>query len=296
MNIETGNTRDIDIPFEQARLDRLMEEAGLDVLVATSKHNTQYLLGGYRFIFFSAMDAIGHSRYLPMVVYEKGRPENAAYVANRMEAGEHANHPFWTPAFHPACWGTRDAAAIAARHLKAIGRDTARIGIEPGFLPSDAHEELLKSLPGAKLADATGMLERMRAIKTPAELEKLRIAAELITDSMLATIGWAGEGTTKSEIIERLRREETEPRAPVRILPADARDEPQPRRLRAVLAAGRGAVDRFRRQLARLYRRSLPHGRARRAGCRTPGSARRDRGHPAGSLCEDPFRDGRRRQ
>ena len=34
----------------------------------TSKHNVQYLLGGYRFIFFAAMDAIGHSRYLPIVV------------------------------------------------------------------------------------------------------------------------------------------------------------------------------------------------------------------------------------
>jgi Xaa-Pro dipeptidase len=207
MNIQAGDIRDI--PFDHGRLDRLMEAAGLDVLVATSKHNTQYLLGGYRFIFFAAMDAIGHSRYLPIVVYEKGRPENAAYVANRMEGGEHANHPFWTPAFHPSCWGTRDASRLAAEHLRKIGRGKARIGIEPGFLPSDAHEELSKSLPGARLVDATGMLERMRAVKTPAELERLRIAAELITDSMLATIGWAGQGTTKTDIIERLRREET---------------------------------------------------------------------------------------
>jgi Xaa-Pro aminopeptidase len=53
------------------------------------------------------------------------------------------------------------------------------------------------------------MLERMRAIKTDAELEKLRTASELITDSMLATIAWAREGTTKAEMIEQLRREET---------------------------------------------------------------------------------------
>ena len=45
--------------------------------------------------------------------------------------------------------------------------------------------------------------------RPPAELEKLRTASELITDSMLATIAWAREGTTKSEIIEQLRREET---------------------------------------------------------------------------------------
>jgi len=30
------------------RLDTLLENEGIDVLVATSKHNVQYLLGGYR--------------------------------------------------------------------------------------------------------------------------------------------------------------------------------------------------------------------------------------------------------
>ena len=197
------------VPFDTAHVDRLMEEAGIDVLVATSKHNVQYLLGGYKFIFFSAMDAIGHSRYLPMLVYEKGRPDSAAYVGNRMEGGEHANNPFWTPTLHAACWGTLDAANLAAAHLAKIGKSQARIGIEPAFLPSDAYTLLKKALPDAKLVDATTMLERMRAIKTQAELDMLRTASELITDSMQATIGAAREGSTKAEIIERLRREET---------------------------------------------------------------------------------------
>lgn len=197
------------VPFEASRLDLLMEQTGIDVLLATSKHNTQYLLGGYRFIFFSAMDAIGHSRYLPVVVYEKGRLENAAYVANRMEGGEHHNHPFWTPAFHAETWGTLDAAARAAEHLRKIGKADARIGIEPAFLPMDAYGLLQERLERATFVDATGMLERMRALKKPAELEKLRTASELITDAMMATLAWAREGSTKTEIIERLRREET---------------------------------------------------------------------------------------
>ncbi|QRM56777.1 aminopeptidase P family protein [Sinorhizobium sp. BG8] len=187
-----------------------MEEAGIDVLLATSKHNTQYLLGGYRFIFFSAMDAIGHSRYLPIVIYEKGVPEHAGYVGNRMEGGEHQNHPFWTPSVRTACWGTFDAVEQAVAHLKMIGRTGARIGIEPSFLPSDALALLSAALEGSTFVDATGVLERLRAIKSPSELEKLKRASELITDSMMATIGWAREGTTKAEIIERLRREETE--------------------------------------------------------------------------------------
>ncbi len=167
-------------PFDQSRLDRLMDEADFDFLIATSKHNVQYLLGGYKFIFFSGMDAIGHSRYLPLVIYEKGRPDRAAYIGNKMESGEHQNRPFWTPELHTATWGSLDAAALAAEHLTKIGRTDARIGIEPAFLPSDAYIALRKALPEAKVFDA-----------------------------MLATIAAAKEGSTKADIIEHLRREET---------------------------------------------------------------------------------------
>ena len=37
------------IPFDTRHLDGLMDRAGIDVLLVTSKHNVQYLLGGYRF-------------------------------------------------------------------------------------------------------------------------------------------------------------------------------------------------------------------------------------------------------
>jgi len=208
MNAPSGKRSGVEIPFNSGRVDRLMEEAGIDVLVATSKHNVQYLLGGYKFIFFAAMDAIGHSRYLPVVIYEKGRPEHAAYIGNRMEDGEHHNNPFWTPSVHTATWGTMDAAGLAAEHLRKIGKAGARIGIEPPFLPADAHGVLQNRLD-AKLVDATSMLERMRALKTPEELEKLRMASELITDSMLAVFASHGPGSTKQEIVDALRREET---------------------------------------------------------------------------------------
>jgi Xaa-Pro dipeptidase len=197
------------LPYDFSRLDDLMEAAGLDVLLATSKHSVQYLLGGYRFIFFSAMDAIGHSRYLPVLAYVKGDPGRTAYVGNVMEGGEHANHPFWTPHFKPVAWGSTDAMAAAIAHLKAHGPASPRIGVEPGFLPSDAARMLTDAFPNAPVSDAGGVLEKLRAVKTPAELALLRDASERITAAMQATIAWAREGTTKAQIIERLRQEET---------------------------------------------------------------------------------------
>ena len=209
MNIAVADAR-TGVPFDQAKLDRLMDAAGIDVLLATSKHNVQYLLGGYRYIFFHAMEAIGHSRYLPVVVYAKGAPDKAAYVGNRMEGHEQQVHPFWTPSVHATCWGTVDAARETAAHLKKIDMAGARIGIEPGFLPYDAFQTLQKELGAPVLVDATDALERLREIKTPDELRQLRKASELITDSMLATFAACREGTGKAEIVETLRREETD--------------------------------------------------------------------------------------
>jgi len=209
MNVAPRDATAAIAPFDRDKLDRLMDAAGIDVLFATSRHNVQYLLGGYRYIFFHAMDAIGHSRYMPFVVYEKGRPDHAAYIGNKMEGHEQQVKPFWTPTVHTAAWGTVDAAALVAEHLKKTGMEKARIGYEPGFLAADAFVALGKSLPGATLVDANGVLEQLRAIKTPAEIDLLREASERITDSMLATFAAAREGTTRGEVVQRLREEET---------------------------------------------------------------------------------------
>ena len=122
---------------------------------------------------------------------------------------EHANHPFWTPHFFPVAWGTRDAMAEAIRHLKAEGPASPRIGIEPGFLPMDAARDLEAAYSNALLVDACGVLERLRAVKSSKELSMLKDASERISASMQATISWAHEGSTKKEIIDRLRAEET---------------------------------------------------------------------------------------
>lgn len=199
-----------ELPFDRALADGLMAAEELDALLVCSRHNTRYLLGGHQFFFFQTMEAIGHSRYLPLVVYPRGRPEGAAYVANPMEAWDHALHPFWTPHLHTVSWSSTDTARCAVEHLRGAGLAKGRIGIEPGFLPADARAVLAAGLPEAAFGDATGVLERLRAIKRPDELDRLRRASERIVDAMLATVAWVAPGRTKREIVERLRREETE--------------------------------------------------------------------------------------
>jgi Xaa-Pro aminopeptidase len=196
------------IPFDTARLDGLLEQAGIDALLVTSKHNVQYLLGGYRFFFFDYMDAIGTSRYLPVLLYRRGRPQDAAYIGYRLEAYENELGKFWTPTVKPSTSGTMDAIAIAVEHLGGLGAGIRRIGVEASFLPADADAALRKALPRCEIVDAHFPLERLRAKKTAAELDLLRQASERVVESMLAVFKHAAAGMTKVELVDRLKREE----------------------------------------------------------------------------------------
>jgi Xaa-Pro aminopeptidase len=195
-------------PFDCARLDRLMDEAGIDVLLATSKHNVQYLLGGHRAFFFDYMDAMGLSRYLPIMVYPKGSPEKAAYFGHRLENFQQQVKPLWTPEVQANSSGALDTMKKATDYLRSSGVPARRIGIETTFMPMDAGAALKGALPDAEIKDALVLLERQRLRKSPQELAMLRTASEKVIDAMMSVIASHGPGSTKEEIAEALRREE----------------------------------------------------------------------------------------
>ena len=194
-------------PFDTQRLDALMAEQEIDLLLASTRHNVQYLLGGYRSFFFEHFDAIGLSRYLPILVYPRARPDDAAYIGSRMESSERAVRSFWA-AFHPASMGSTDAARLAAEHVRKSGLAPRRIAVETSFLPADAFATLRDAFPDARFVDALPVLERLRAVKSGKELAMLRTASERVVAAMLAVIGAHGPGATKRDIVEALRQEE----------------------------------------------------------------------------------------
>jgi Xaa-Pro aminopeptidase len=198
------------LPFDAPRLDGLMEVSGLDVLVLNSKHNVQYMLGGYRFFMFDYMDAIGLSRYLPILVYPRGAPEKAAYIANPNERYEQEIRGFWPSTTVAKARGTTDAMALCIDHLRRIGAERGRIGVEAGFLPADAWALMSRELGSATPHDCVEVMEALRAVKTPAELELLKSSSDRIERSMLETFASIRPGHTKARIAETLRRREVE--------------------------------------------------------------------------------------
>jgi Xaa-Pro aminopeptidase len=208
MNVSTQPKGSLAIPFDHQRLDRLMDEAGIDVIVATSKHKVQYLSGGHRADFFDYMDATGISRYLPVFVYPKGAPEKAAYIGHRLEKFQTQNSPLWVPEVQVTSGSSVDAMQKAVDYMRKAGLTPKRIAAEYGFLPYDAANVLRAAYPDADWVDALFPLERLRARKTAAELAKLKIASEAVLASMQAVIEGHGAGASKHDIVDALRLEE----------------------------------------------------------------------------------------
>src|SRR4051812_42870512 len=169
-----------------------MEDAGLDVVVATSKHNVRYLLGQYS-DFFMHFDALGVDRFVPAFGYPRERPDAAFSVASELETWRHEVDPPWVSRVVDRCQTSLETADAVAGLL---GGNGATVGVELSFLPERMHARLAELLPRATFVDAAPVLEELRAVKRPEELEELRVAAERIVESMVAASRSVEPGTT----------------------------------------------------------------------------------------------------
>jgi len=195
------------VPFDAKKLDTLMEEAGFALLLANTRHNIRYLTGGYYFHFHAAATRIGRSQYLPFVGVPHRRPQEAFYVGRPDERGQIDAEGLWIRNRPTASRGTVSAAEAAAEAIHSLGLGNATIGVELPFLPADAFLALQRSLPHARLVDATTVLDGLRALKTPEELAVLRTVYNRTAEAIQATFASATPGITTASVADRVRQE-----------------------------------------------------------------------------------------
>jgi Xaa-Pro aminopeptidase len=199
----------VSTPFNPDQLDQLMESAGLDALLATTKHNVQHLLGGYRYFFFAHAEATGVSRYLAAVGIVRGKIEDSFYIGAGNEGWGTEGGAIWVTDIQNVSWTSLDTAEAAAVSLTKRGLASATIGVEKSFIPADALDRLRELLPGATFVEVHPVLETLRGVKSERELELVRIASLGIIDSMKASFGQIQPGMTKHEMAEIFRLEQT---------------------------------------------------------------------------------------
>jgi Xaa-Pro dipeptidase len=153
-------------PFDAAKLDSLMAEAGISLVLVNSRHNVRYLSGGYFYHFHANSARMATSRYLPFLGLARGRLDEAFYVGRSEEGGQIESEGLWVPVFVPALRGTLTAARGAADAIRRLGLESARIGVELPFIPAEAYLALRELLPKATFTDATALMDELRAIKS----------------------------------------------------------------------------------------------------------------------------------
>ena len=101
---------------------------------------------------------------------------------------------------------------------KQFGIEKGRIGIEENFegvapplniaepaVPTAGSKQMLEDvLPGAKFCDATDVINSLRVLKTPAEVEKLRIANEIAGFGLASFKEAAAEGISEIELVAKV--------------------------------------------------------------------------------------------
>ncbi len=81
----------------------------------------------------------------------------------------------------------------AVAYAKKLAPNAKRIGAECfAFIPVDSYDVVRKAFPVSEIKDALFALERLRAIKTPHELELLKSASDAVIDSMRAVFNQFG--------------------------------------------------------------------------------------------------------
>jgi Xaa-Pro aminopeptidase len=197
------------IPFDAAKLFRLMEESGLSLILVNSRHNVRYLSGGYCYHFHAHSTRMGRSQYLPFLGMPLGRIDESFYVGRAEERGQILSENPWIPSRVEVVRGTVTAARGAAEAVRRLGRESGSIGIELPFIPADAYLALRDALPQASFKDVTPLMDELRSIKSPEELEILREAYARDAEAIKTAFAESRPGETTQKIARRVEIEMT---------------------------------------------------------------------------------------
>ncbi|MBI2192727.1 MAG: aminopeptidase P family protein [Planctomycetes bacterium] len=171
--------------FDPDRAQRLMAGDGLDLLLASRRHNVAYLTDRFGILYWDYPevahcleredDGCEAPYYFAGVARNSSIPPFVVAHQNRAYVFKGKG---WITDVRPCCDlpGQKPAIDCLVDALRERGLEEARIGVEMNHLPARVLMELMERLPEAHFTDARSTLWKMRSVKTPRELERQRQA------------------------------------------------------------------------------------------------------------------------
>ncbi|WP_175720893.1 ectoine hydrolase DoeA [Burkholderia anthina] len=184
-----------------AKTRAAMQRAGIDLLIVTDPTNMAWLTGYDGWSFY-----VHQCVLLPMdgepVWYGRGQDANGAkrtaFMAHENIVG-YPDHYVQSTARHPMDYLSTEV--IAARGWGAL-----RIGVELDnyYFSAAAHASLQRHLPAARWVDATALVNWQRAVKSPREIEYMRIAARIVERMHAHIVDSIEPGMKKSDLVAQI--------------------------------------------------------------------------------------------
>ena len=180
-----------------ARVRVAMEAAGLEALIVTDPSNMAWLTG-YDGWSFYVHQAVIVGRAGPPLWW--GRGMDAAGARRTVWMGEETIHGYddsyvQNPAKHPM--------ETLATLIRERGAGGGRVGVEMDnyYYSAKAHAVLAERLT---LVDATGLVNWQRAVKSAAEIERMRRAARIVEAMHRRILEVAEPGLPKNRLVAEI--------------------------------------------------------------------------------------------
>lgn len=170
-----------------ARARAGLAAAGLDVMVVTGPENIFYLTG---------QQTPGYYTFQALVMPVEGEP---VFVIRQLEYFNFIANTFISDA--AVYQDGEDPVGFLTGVIRDKGLAGKRVAIDKRgwFLPITVYEALQDQL-GA-IGDAAGVVEALRAVKSPLELEKLDLAAGYVDAGMKAGMAAVRAGATENDLV-----------------------------------------------------------------------------------------------
>ena len=183
------------------RLHALMDRDGLSAVVLRSGTNFTYLAGfDYAGTLARHLDFSDSPRGVLIVWPRSGAP---VLVLNRF-AVDRARRDSWIDDIAVFDDYGESLYERAAKVLRDLGLATGRIGFEKTVVSAADWTVLESALSGASLVDCTRLMEEVRWIKTPGEVERIREAARILDEVYLDVFPTVRDGERECELHARL--------------------------------------------------------------------------------------------
>lgn len=175
------------------KVQKAMEENGLDALVAVSPWNTVYTSGTSFLTQRTLPERLGIVVLMPsrepIFIYctiEEGHVKNESWVKESVGYTEFADKPI----------------DVLVDTLRKAGVSDGRVAIEKRFLVAQNYDELQEQLPDAQIVAGDDIFDRMRAVKTTEEIEILGQTAYWTDQAIRTAFSQARVGDSERDVAD----------------------------------------------------------------------------------------------